>query len=427
MRPRNEEEERILRDARILPPLNLWEMGVEVDEMESEVIDYVCYNSSYYYDGKWQDASWDTLTYHAVLQEIHEYQVVRICGLNTKMRSPRAFCRSKGGEIAQLWYNKDGKLVAYLARRAHNNHYTWCYNDAIVLRRKPYGFDDIETFKVASISESAFRIDWASLVHDRGPYFYTNSSDKSMLPILSSPFGEYLFKCEPALFDYLTEDPTQFSELEDCETAIKIAHRHKYDFGSIDIATWCDHIKILKELGKDLHSPHYVCPINLEEAHKFYNKLYAKNKAKMEMEKKKKESQAQEQSYAERMGKYLGICISTDNLVIKPLQSVQEFVEEGTAMHHCVYGCGYYKKADTLILSAKDLEGNRVETIEINLKTYKVAQSRAVCNGVSKYHDEIISTLNGQMNIIKAIKETPKATKRARRATSTTTTMRAVN
>ena len=76
---------------------------------------------------------------------------------------------------------------------------------------------------------------------------------------------------------------------------------------------------------------------------------------------------------------------------------------EGNAMHHCVFACGYYDKDSSLILSAKDRAGNRVETIEVSLKTYQVLQSRGVCNSNTQYHDKIIQLVNDNMNLIRQV------------------------
>jgi hypothetical protein len=57
----------------------------------------------------------------------------------------------------------------------------------------------------------------------------------------------------------------------------------------------------------------------------------------------------------------------------------------------------YHKKGDSLILSAKDKEGNRVETIEVDIKTFQVVQSRGVCNQNTPHHNEIINLVNNNM------------------------------
>lgn len=67
-------------------------------------------------------------------------------------------------------------------------------------------------------------------------------------------------------------------------------------------------------------------------------------------------------------------------------------------MHHCVGT--YYKRADSLILSAT-IDGKRIETIEVSLKTLQVIQSRGVCNANTEYHDRIINLVNNNINLIR--------------------------
>lgn len=100
-------------------------------------------------------------------------------------------------------------------------------------------------------------------------------------------------------------------------------------------------------------------------------------------------------------GRFFGIYFGNEHIVITVVQSVAEMAEEGKAMHHCVYDMGYYKKKESLILSAKAMNGKRIETIELNLKTFKVVQSRGVCNSNTPMHDEIISLINNNINLIK--------------------------
>ena len=44
-----------------------------------------------------------------------------------------------------------------------------------------------------------------------------------------------------------------------------------------------------------------------------------------------------------------------------------------------------------------------VETIEVNLKSFQIVQSRAVCNGTSEYHDCIIRLVEKNMSLIKKL------------------------
>ena len=46
------------------------------------------------------------------------------------------------------------------------------------------------------------------------------------------------------------------------------------------------------------------------------------------------------------------------------------------------------------IKSATDKDGERIETVEFNLKKGKVVQSRGRCNALTPRHDEIVELVN---------------------------------
>ena len=70
------------------------------------------------------------------------------------------------------------------------------------------------------------------------------------------------------------------------------------------------------------------------------------------------------------------------------------------SMHHCVFSNAYYLKEDTLILSAT-IEGKRIETIEVSLRTLEVVQSRGVCNKNTEYHEQIVNLVNANCKFIR--------------------------
>ena len=111
------------------------------------------------------------------------------------------------------------------------------------------------------------------------------------------------------------------------------------------------------------------------------------------------------EQYIEHKGKYFGLCfISKEkDIEIKVITSLNEMYDEGKEMHHCVFANEYYKKDDSLILTAKDNNGVRLETIEVDLKTFNVVQSRSKFNGVSPQHDRIVSLVKKNMKKIKKI------------------------
>jgi hypothetical protein len=74
---------------------------------------------------------------------------------------------------------------------------------------------------------------------------------------------------------------------------------------------------------------------------------------------------------------------------VRVMESVEEIMQEGDSLRHCVFASGYHLKADSLILSAT-LDGQRLETVEVSLSKRDVVQSRGVCNKNTEYHDRII-------------------------------------
>ena len=129
------------------------------------------------------------------------------------------------------------------------------------------------------------------------------------------------------------------------------------------------------------------------------------------MAQKAKEIEEQDKLYKERIKSFAGLSFGDENIKIEPLRSVKEFAEEGKAMHHCVFAMGYYdaeKHPDSLILSAKDKKGNRLETIEVNTKSWKVVQSRAVCNGKTDQHNAIVNMVTKHMTLLRETAYTAK-------------------
>ena len=76
------------------------------------------------------------------------------------------------------------------------------------------------------------------------------------------------------------------------------------------------------------------------------------------------------------------------------LNSLEAYKEKGEKLHHCVFQCEYYAKTDTVILSAHDRKGNRIETVEFSLTQGKVVQNRGVCSSNTEYHDRIVELVN---------------------------------
>ena len=184
--------------------------------------------------------------------------------------------------------------------------------------------------------------------------------------------------------------------------ALRICTRNGYYVK--DASMYIDYIDLLDYFGKDVHNAHYVCPENLKEAH---DRLFMR-KVRIEMKKEHEQmiakAKAYEESYRRFRGMFFGICFGDDDIRVTVIGSVAEMAEEGMLMHHCVFANGYYSKRRhpfSLILSAKDREGNRLETVEVSTRTWDVVQSRGVCNLPSEHHDRIVELVERNMNLLK--------------------------
>ena len=76
-------------------------------------------------------------------------------------------------------------------------------------------------------------------------------------------------------------------------------------------------------------------------------------------------------------------------------------MEEGKALHHCLFTNEYYLKEQSLILSAR-IEGKRIETIEVSLETMKIIQCRGLQNKNTEYHDSIIDLVHRNIKQIQS-------------------------
>lgn len=184
--------------------------------------------------------------------------------------------------------------------------------------------------------------------------------------------------------------------------SIKVANRAGYKVK--DASMWIDYIEFLEYFRLDTHNAHYVCPRNLKAAHDRLHKRWSAAEARLEKERQEREALENEARYKAAKSAYFGICFGNDDIVVTVIQSVADMIEEGKVMHHCVGG--YHGKKDSLILSARDKDGKRLETVEVSLKTFQVVQSRARCNGTSPLHDDIVRLVTANMGQIREIAQT---------------------
>ena len=178
--------------------------------------------------------------------------------------------------------------------------------------------------------------------------------------------------------------------------SVKICIRNGYTIANGSM--WRDTIDLLRHFGKDTNSPKYVCPADLKAEH---DKLVAKRNRQRERERTEQQRQKaieDEKNYLKAKGIFFGLVFSDNLIRIKVIESVEEMIEEGRMMHHCVGG--YHNRENSLILSAT-IDGRRIETIEVSLKTLEVVQCRGLCNENTEYHDRIVNLVNSNVNLIR--------------------------
>lgn len=181
--------------------------------------------------------------------------------------------------------------------------------------------------------------------------------------------------------------------------SIKVALRHGWNFHE-DTDLYLDYLDGLAEEGKDMRSPKYLCPEDLRREHSAQvrrtHDRWKRERVRRELE----EAMRYDDLLQKRMAKFAGFVVSDGDLEIRPLMTVQDFFDEGKEMRHCVFSNGYYKRADSLILSAR-VNGKRTETVEVLLDNFRIQQCRGHFNQDSDRHAEIVRLVNDNMDKIR--------------------------
>lgn len=182
---------------------------------------------------------------------------------------------------------------------------------------------------------------------------------------------------------------TRGRKLEDCIRQIRICTRHGYKIK--DASLWLDYIDDLTYLGLDTHSPHYLCPKDLAKAHAGTLRRREREEERRQAIEDIEIAKKAEAAYKKEKKRFFGIAFGDETVTISVIQSVDEIRLEGAAMHHCVFRNRYYEDKDSVILSARNKDGERLETIEIGLKPLEVLQSRGLQNHPTPEHDHIVA------------------------------------
>ncbi len=330
--------------------------------------------------------------YFTVLTTCGAYQVLRMFLFVAGMEKG---CKAQSSviEIGHYWWNEAGRQAVVAVQRTFGHYIdTFSFCSPMAIRNDNLAYQHIACsqiypkFKtIETLRRNGFKDDFHQIV-----------PTKLIPALLTDSRAETLMKAER--YEDLRYFLTNNGGLDNHWDTYKLVLRHHYTIS--DITLWCDYIDTLGRLGKDTHNPKYVCPADLRAEHDKREAELRRQREKEETKRKQQKAMADEERFQALKSKFFGICFTDGTIQVSVLESVQEYLTEGTELHHCVFSNEYYLKENSLILSAT-IEGKRIETIEVSLDTFQVLQCRGLCNQNTEYHDRIVSLVNANRKLIR--------------------------
>lgn len=341
--------------------------------------------------------------YWAIIDVVEGFQLVRMFFVEKylKRKQPAQYWHR---EVMQHWIREDGKLttLSMLAggMGTYNYYDSWSSGSDLEPRTNSRNHrlrQSIIPYKIRPGRNTL------PIIRRNGynGYFKDQAPHQFFSAILKHPKAETLLKAgQISLFKKCVGEEGMHEDIETYWDSICIAMRN--DYLVEDAGDWLDYLGFLDELDKDLHNPHYVCPEKFKEEHdRYYEKIREIREKEREEERRQKmlEDQAK---YVESKGMFFDLEIEAGEFTIRPLKSIQEFIEEGKKLHHCIDASRYYRRETSLILSAR-IDGEPVETIEVDLEELKVAQARGLQNKATEHHETIVNAVEDNMRKIASI------------------------
>lgn len=329
--------------------------------------------------------------YYGIVIRCQEYQVIRIFMVHVDI-SVGEKAQYSEYEVIQQWIDPKGTCT-YMAILRGMGYYIdkWSYGSRLEIRnRNQYGaYDPNPTLYpymsvIPEIKRNGFNGN-----------FYGIDPNSFFCAILSNNKIESLLKM--GQIELFREAVRSTSVLEYWQSML-ICQRHGYIVK--DGENWRDMMGLLKRLGKDTHSPKYIMPADIKVAHDHWLRKVQFVDKKEKLERELREAAQKEIAFRELKGKFFGVVVTDNEITIKVLESVREHIIEGTELHHCVGQCNYAMRSNSLILSAT-VNGERTETIEIDLDSMTIQQCRGLQNHPSEYHDRIVNLMKNNIHQIK--------------------------
>ena len=330
--------------------------------------------------------------YFCIITTCENFQVLRFVYIDyrAKIGEKAHYCCS---EVIQRWIAPNAKCATIARLRPMGGfHDTWQFHSPLELRPERPRYNACPTciypyqrlipqIKRSGYNKQFYRLTPFDLFH----YILSESKAETLLKAGQTNLLRH--------FAY-----SRFKDINNYWASIRICLRNRY---MVEKTTeWCDYIDLLQFFDKDLRNAKYVCPADLIAEHDRYMK---KKREWLEMERKeknRKKALENEPRFNELKSRFFGILFSDGLIQVHVIDSVNEVMKEGDAMHHCVFTNEYHLKPDSLIMSAT-IDGKRLETIEVSLSKLAVVQCRGLCNKNTEYHDKILKLVKKNIHIIK--------------------------
>ena len=357
MKPRNKIQREVVAISRTLPPIT--------DKQKQWGITH-CYTA------KERTYKKTMYRYFVISSRVKDWQVCRFFQIRKQRQLYEVI------EPVRLWFNADGHMEVEAMNRfcMSGRLDIWLVDSDLSLKPAPATYKDYTQMLPISASKITSALPILKRNGLKGSFHNMQPRDVIEGLIQNNMF-ETLWKCRQySLLHALAFGWNRDYNNAEKMSAVKIALRHGYKV--TDGRMWLDMVDMLERSQKDIRNPKFLCPTDLKKGHNkalVWLKRYDEKQRKIRDRNKLLEDRKAAKKYEIARKCFIGMALSDGKVVIKVLPTVKSVMQEGEAMHHCVFASEYYKRLDSLLLTAK-VNGERAETIEVDLKRYKLVQSR---------------------------------------------------
>jgi hypothetical protein len=328
--------------------------------------------------------------YLQIFTTIGDYQVIRMVQMYKHcmkgVASHYAFF-----EIYQHWIKGDGQM--FVLSTHFNSMGQWCQGmgwswiGPMELRAEYRGTFHDRYFIQPSVTYPRRKIHPNIIRNGWTTEFFGYGASTFFRLLLSTPMFETFLKA--GQYGLIKEFNHYDHKIATYWTQIKICMRHSYRID--DPSIWFDYIGLMKHFHKNIYDPALLCPRNLNQSHRTLmeakrladerNRIASQEKADIDNIECKKAKK-----------KLMHLSFTDGEITIVPLKNIMDFKNEERILDHCVYSSEYHKKDTSFMMSAR-IGAERLETLEISLRDFKVKQCRGYDNKDSKYHSQILKLM----------------------------------